>query len=167
MILALFGLFAGIAVASAAMVALAREVYRAAFALLGTIIGVAGLVALIGSPAVASLLVLIYVGGVFVLFVFAILVTDLPPASVFRAGVGARAAAVAAATGFAAVLLVAAVRSPRLTGGGGPAEGAGAGARQIGLSFLTDNLLTFEAVSILLLAGIVAAVVVIRKEIPE
>lgn len=162
--LALFCFFAAATIGFAVVVALAREIFRAAFALLGTLIGVAGLIATLGSPTVAALQILIYVGGVFTLFIFAILVTERPGVSIFRRHRAAALAALVGAALVAALLLAGVARSPALVRS---AAAATITARQIGFSLLTDNLLTFEAVSVLLTAGLVAAVIVIRKELAE
>jgi NADH-quinone oxidoreductase subunit J len=157
--IALFAFFAAITVGFGAVVAFSREVFRAAFALLGTLCGVAGIIALLGASTVAALQILIYVGGVFVLFLFAILVTDRPGTKLLR-----HRTSLTVSAGLGAILVTG------MLIGGFPENSAekmtvtAVTAKQIGVSFLTDNLLTFEAVSVLLLAGLVAAVIVVRKE---
>jgi NADH-quinone oxidoreductase subunit J len=158
--IALFAFFSAVTIGFGAVVAFTREVFRAAFALLGTLCGVAGIIALLGASTVAALQVLIYVGGVFVLFLFAILVTDRGGARLLRSRTTLTVSA-----GIGAILVAGALI------GGFPERSAekmtvvAVTARQIGLSFLTDNLLTFEAVSVLLLAGLAAAVIIVRKEL--
>lgn len=159
---AFFAFFAAMTVGFAVVVAFAREIFRAAFALLGTLCGVAGMIAVMGAPAVAALQVLIYVGGVFVLFLFAILVTDKPKENIFRRDPALTTFAGAAAAIVAAVLVVASAASFESVTHAAPIT-----AHDIGLTLIFDNALLFEAVSILLLAGLAAAVVVIRKELTE
>lgn len=157
MTIALFSFFAAVTIGFGFVVALSREIFRATFGLLGTLCGVAVLIALLGATTVAALQVLIYAGGVFVLFLFAILVTDRPGAGIFRRRKIQTFTAVLLSFGFAAVLLssMTAIRQP-LTA---------VSAMQIGRSLILGNVLVFEAVSVLLLAGLASAIVVMRKEL--
>lgn len=170
--LALFAFFAALAVGFGCVVAFSREIFRAAFGLMGTLVGVAGIVALLGAVTVAAIHIMVYVGGVFVLFLFAILVTERPGRSVLRRSPAASAIAGSLALAITA-LLAAAAFSPALGAAlrAAPADAGAAGAvataRVIGALFMGDSLLLFEAVSILLLAGLAAAVIVMRKELTE
>lgn len=75
MIDVLFIAFALLAVASAFVAATAPRIVHAAFGLLGTFAGVAGLYALLGADFVALAQVIVYVGGILVLLVFGVLLT--------------------------------------------------------------------------------------------
>jgi NAD(P)H-quinone oxidoreductase subunit 6 len=70
-----FAAFAGLAVVSAIMAATAPRIVHAAFALMATFFGVAGLYATLGADFVALAQVIVYVGGILVLLVFGILLT--------------------------------------------------------------------------------------------
>src|SRR5919198_3933048 len=72
---AVFYLIAIITVGSAVMVALSRNIIYSAFSLLGTFMGVAGLYVFLGADFVAAVQVLIYVGGILVLILFAVMLT--------------------------------------------------------------------------------------------
>src|SRR5262245_63799050 len=63
-------------VASAAGVALSRNILYAGFSLLGTLGGVAGLYLYLGADFVGIAQLLIYVGGILVLILFAVLLTN-------------------------------------------------------------------------------------------
>jgi len=157
MTIALFSFFGAATIGFAFVVALSREVFRAAFGLLGTLCGVAVMIALLGATTVAALQILIYAGGVFVLFLFAILVTDKPGTRIFRRRPLQTLAAVALSSAFASLLISSLTDVPQpLTG---------VSAMQIGRELIFGNVLVFEAVSVLLLAGLAAAIVVMRKEI--
>lgn len=161
--LALFSFFAAVTIGFGCVVAFSREIFRAAFALMGCLIGVAGLTAMLGAVSVAAIHIMIYVGGIFVLFLFAILVTERPGQTVFRRRTIASLLAGLLALAIV-VLLVIAAFSPAL---GAPTPGPefAVTARTIGGLFMGNALLLFEAVSVLLLAGLAAAVVVMRKEL--
>src|SRR5436853_7938138 len=70
-----FYLVALLVVASAAMVAFSRNIIYSAFSLLGTFMGVAGIYIFLGADFVAAVQVLIYVGGILVLILFAVMLT--------------------------------------------------------------------------------------------
>ena len=72
---AVFYLIAIITVGSAAMVAFSRNIIYSAFSLLGTFMGVAGIYIFLGADFVAAVQVLIYVGGILVLILFAVMLT--------------------------------------------------------------------------------------------
>ena len=72
---AIFYLVAVVTVASAAMVAFSRNIIHSAFSLLGTFAGVAGLYVFLGADFVAGVQVLVYVGGILVLILFAVMLT--------------------------------------------------------------------------------------------
>ena len=72
---AVFYLIALITVGSAAMVAFSRNIIYSAFSLLGTFMGVAGIYIFLGADFVAAVQVLIYVGGILVLILFAVMLT--------------------------------------------------------------------------------------------
>jgi len=111
------------AVGASVGVAMSRNIVRSAFSLLASLLGVAGLYALAGADFLAGIQLLIYVGGILVLILFAVMLTH-------------RIADVklsnASAPGFLAVLVVVlvlvvlamAVRATAWTGAGAGAGGA-------------------------------------------
>ncbi|MGH7809150.1 MAG: NADH-quinone oxidoreductase subunit J family protein, partial [Candidatus Binatia bacterium] len=72
---AVFYLIALLTVGSAGMVAFSRNIIYSAFSLLGTFMGVAGIYVFLGADFVAAVQVLIYVGGILVLILFAVMLT--------------------------------------------------------------------------------------------
>jgi len=72
---AVFYLIAIITVGSAVMVAFSRNIIYSAFSLLGTFGGVAGLYVFLGADFVAAVQLLIYVGGILILILFAVMLT--------------------------------------------------------------------------------------------
>ncbi|MFV1959000.1 MAG: NADH-quinone oxidoreductase subunit J, partial [Planctomycetota bacterium] len=73
---AAFLVVAALTVGSALFAASASRIVHAVFGLMGSFLGVAGLYALLGADFVALAQLLIYVGGILVLLVFAILLTQ-------------------------------------------------------------------------------------------
>lgn len=162
MMIGLLAFFGAVTLGFAVAALLTREVFRAVFSLLGSLCGVAAMIAVMGATTIASLQLLIYVGGIFVLFLFGILVTERPvPGMVFRPGAVVLMVSLLLASGFLVVLGLGVFDL-------GAAEGTRSWhlyAADLGASFVREELLTFEAVSVLLLVGLVAAITVARKEL--
>ena len=71
----IFYVFAGLVVASAALVVLGPNLVHSAFALLATFFGVAVFYVLLGADFLAGAQVLIYVGGILILLLFGVMLT--------------------------------------------------------------------------------------------
>ena len=78
MIQLVFYLFSALSVAGALAVLLTRNVLYAAFFLLLTLLGVAGLFVLASADFLAIAQIMIYVGGVLVLVIFGVMLTNKP-----------------------------------------------------------------------------------------
>ena len=159
---AIFYLLALLTVVSAMIVALSRNLVYSAFALLGTFMGVAGLYAMLAADFVAVIQVMLYIGGILVLILFAVMLThrisDVAvsnrtvgrlPAAVILCGVG-----VAMATCIIEAQWV--ERPDRVVE---PTTFA------IGEAFLGPYVLPIELASVVLLVALIGAVVVSRKEL--
>ena len=70
-----FYLLAALTIGSALIVALSHNLVYSAFALLGAFMGVAGLYALLAADFVAVIQVMLYIGGILVLILFAVMLT--------------------------------------------------------------------------------------------
>lgn len=152
-------------IAGAAGCAFSRNIIYSAWSLLFAFLGVAGLYVMLGAdfPAVAQ--VLIYVGGVLVLILFAIMLTkqigEDPKLTNAHLGLPAGAALAALTIG---TLTWMAVNAPWKIA---PVVSWEPISSALGIAFLTDFLLPFEVASVVLLAALVGAVVIARKEIKE
>lgn len=161
---AIFYLIAAITVVSATVVAFSRNIVYSAFSLLGTFAGVAGMYVFLGADFVAAVQVLIYVGGILVLILFAVMLTHrIADVEITNRAVGSIPALVV--VGILVLLLVETIR-----------ETPWAKAKEIfyvpttsliGDLFLADYLLPFELASLVLLAALIGAVFLSRKEIKE
>lgn len=160
-----FYAFAFMTVAGAAGCAFSRNIIYSAWSLLFAFLGVSGLYIFLGAdfPAVAQ--VLIYVGGILVLILFAIMLTK-------QIGGDPELTNVHIALPMGAVLALAtigtltymAVMAPWNIVPSPSYEPVAAG---LGVAFLTEYLLPFEVASVVLLAALVGSVVIARKEIKE
>lgn len=150
---------AGLAVLGAVWVAVLPNIVRSAFALLATFVGVAGLYVLLAADLVAVVQVMVYVGGILVLMLFAVMLT----ARIDAVNVSNRS--LGAATAVAIVLPAVALLVLAVLGASLP-ERAPAAAEPttavIGAALLGPYVLPFEAVSLLLLAALLGAVALSR-----
>jgi NADH-quinone oxidoreductase subunit J len=159
--LGIFYLVAAFTVWAAAVVVLGRNIVRAAVALIFSFCGVAALYVLLDAEFLAAVQVLIYVGGITILLLFAIMLTTRISSATTRvindqvalSGVAAAGllAGLIYATSRGIVALMAPPNFPETT-------------PFLGRVLLTTYALPFEAVSILLLAGMVGAIILARKE---
>jgi NADH:ubiquinone oxidoreductase subunit 6 (subunit J) len=161
---AVFYLIAIITVGSAAVVAFSQNIIYSAFSLLGTFAGVAGLYVFLGADFVAGVQVLIYVGGILVLILFAVMLTH----RITDVEITNRAAGRLPGLLIVGVFLVILIQTIRETPWVRVKEVAyQPTTAEIGDLFLENYLLPFELASLVLLAAMIGAVVLSRKEIKE
>ncbi|HYA28164.1 MAG TPA: NADH-quinone oxidoreductase subunit J [Acidobacteriota bacterium] len=161
---AVFYLIALITVGSAGMVAFSRNIIYSAFSLLGTFMGVAGLYVFLGADFVAAVQLLIYVGGILVLILFAVMLTHrITDVEVTNRAAGRIPALVV--IGVLVYFLIETVRQTPWVKA--KAVVYAATTATIGDAFLYDYLLPFELASLVLLGAMIGAVVLSRKEIKE
>jgi NADH-quinone oxidoreductase subunit J len=162
--LALFALFAVFTLGSAVMVILSRSAITSAMSLVSTFFFLAGLYVLLLAHTIAVLQVLVYAGAIMVLFLFVIMLlslTDKEPGDPFSLG---RLVGGLSAVAVLAFLGMAIFRYQASSGAAMPAPEFGT-LKLLGQALYTQYLLPFEAVSLLLLAAIVGAVVVAKPRI--
>ena len=161
---AVFYLIGLITVVSAGMVALSRNIIYSAFSLLGTFMGVAGLYVFLGADFVAAVQVLIYVGGILVLILFAVMLTH----RITDVEITNRAAGRVPALLVIGVLIFLLIQTVKETPWVKAKEVVyAATTAKIGDAFLYEYLLPFELASLVLLGAMIGAVVLSRKEIKE
>jgi NADH:ubiquinone oxidoreductase subunit 6 (subunit J) len=159
-----FYLIAAVTVGSGMIVAFSRNIIYSAFSLLGTFMGVAGLYVFLGADFVAGVQVLIYVGGILVLILFAVMLTHrITDVEITNRAAG-RIPALIVVGIFIAVLAQTVRATPWAKAKEFLYEPT---TRKIGDLFLDEYLLPFELASLVLLAAMIGAVVLSRKEIKE
>jgi NAD(P)H-quinone oxidoreductase subunit 6 len=160
----IFYLVAAVTVGSAAMVAFSRNIIYSAFSLLGAFAGVAGIYVFLGADFVAAIQLLIYVGGILVLILFAVMLTH----RITDVKITNRAAGKIPALAIVGVLIGLLVQTIRQTPWAKAKEVLYTPtSAKIGDMFLQEYLLPFELASLVLLAALIGAVVLARKEIRE
>ncbi|BAS58661.1 MULTISPECIES: NADH-quinone oxidoreductase subunit J [Leptolyngbya] len=157
-----FAILAAMMIGSAIGVVLLENVVYSAFLLGGVFISIAGLYLLLNADFVAAAQVLIYVGAVNVLILFAIMLVNKREAFQPIAKSWIRRAATAlVCAGIFALLSAMVLTTPWAISTAVPIESS---IITIGLHFFTDFLLPFELASILLLMALVGAIVLARRE---
>jgi NADH-quinone oxidoreductase subunit J len=160
--LGVFYLLAAVTVGSALGVAFSGSIVYSAFALMGTLLGVAATFVLLGADFLGVVQLLVYVGGILVLMLFAVMLTHrISDVNVSNRAVGRLPAL--ALIGVVFVWMLQAAR--RATWVVHPPDAPAPTTYGIGHAFLTDYVLPFEVASIVLLAALVGAIVVSRKEV--
>lgn len=158
----LFYVFAAIAVLSALVVIGQRNPTYSAFALIVTLCSLSVIFALLGSPFIAVLQVIVYAGAIMVLFLFVLMLLNVKSEedAPGRGGRTLRGVALALVT-----LLVLEAGAVLLRWEPAPAAGFDASTRKMAaVLFSAHFLYVFEATSILILAALVGAVALARKE---
>ena len=160
--LVVFYLLAAVTVGSALGVALSRSIVYSAFSLMGALLGVAAMFVLLGADFLGVVQLLVYVGGILVLTLSAVMLTHrISDVNVSNRAVGRGAGLIA--VGIVAVWMIQVARQAvwvmKVPGEAAPTTYG------IGHAFLTDFVLPFEVASIVLLAALVGAIVVSRKEV--
>ena len=155
-----FSVVALLGTVAAVRLVTARNVVHAALYLVVSLTTVAVAYLLLGAEFAAWVQILIYVGAIVILFLFGLMLTKAPigrevldnQSRGLAAGIG-----LATFAGLAALLLGAFGGEP----GGGTAVATTA---DIGAALFRDYVLPFEAISFLLLAALIGAIVLSRKD---
>jgi NADH-quinone oxidoreductase subunit J len=173
------------------MVCFSRNIVHAAFALLVTFFGVAGIYVLLSADFLAVSQILIYVGGILVLLVFGVMLTNRVTNIDLRSALSARIPAFIICGALLAMLISFLTsghwikydempwkRSPwnksaieqTIAPLQGTAtelvnqQGSQGTSAEIGKLLMTDYLLPFEVLSVILLVALIGAVMMVRKD---
>jgi NAD(P)H-quinone oxidoreductase subunit 6 len=153
----------------------ARNILHAAFSLCLTFLGVGAIYVYLHADFVAAVQLIVYVGGILVLIMFAIMFSSnvVEDTAEHRRGyLAIGAGALTAAAIFFAIFLITQrlegplsevnkhARAPYV-----PTVSVAPGQTGIGHYLMGQYLLPFEVASVLLLAALVGAVVIVRKEL--
>lgn len=157
-----FNLVAVLVVVSAFWVVTARNLVHSAVALMGTLFGVAGLYVFLYADFLAATQVVIYVGGILVLIIFGVMLTQkIATAVVIQSSMPNRFLAAVVVFFLFIGLSSLMFRTPWHRGELVETTGTVA---TIGTSLLTRYLLHFEVASILLLVALLGAAYLSRRE---
>jgi NADH-quinone oxidoreductase subunit J len=155
-----FLLLAGVMLGAALLVVLGRDIIRSALWLILSFAALAGIYGLLGSFFLAISQVLVYVGAIAVLVLFAVMITQTkrgPARLVFNRQWWAG--------GLAAIVLVGLLLTTiMLTDWDTTAQVQAAEARDIALTLFDDYMFAFLVLGVLLLAGVVGGLYLAKRD---
>ncbi len=157
-----FYVFALITLVSAGVVVFSRNIVYAAFALLFTFFGVAALYVLLHADFLAVTQVLIYVGGILVLLLFGVMLTNNVISVEIRTGTVQTIPAliiVAIVAGTLAGLSYATWKGVGAPSAAGPQTTTGT----LGQMLMTSYVIPFEIASVVLLVALIGAAMTARR----
>lgn len=159
-----FLLFAAASVIAALTVVLARNPVHCALALMVCFLQISAIFVLLDAPLLAVIQIFVYVGAIMVLFLFVIMMIDVREAvsQRFLPGGNLPALAMLVLLGVEMIMLV--LWSDRFSATERVAMPTGGDVRQLSTTLFADYLLPFEVASVILLAALVGAIVLARKE---
>lgn len=157
-----FYLFAFITLVAACVVVFSKNIVHSAFSLLFAFFGVAGLYVLLMADFLAVTQLVIYVGGILVLVIFGVMLTNKVIDVQIKTGtVQVLPAIVVVGALTATLLIVFSATDWKLIPQPKEIERTGA---IIGEQFLTTYVLPFEIASVVLLVALIGAAMIARRE---
>jgi NADH-quinone oxidoreductase subunit J len=157
----IFLLLAGVMLGAALLVVVGRDIIRSALWLVLSFAGLAGIYGLLGNGFMAITQVLVYIGAISVLILFAVMITSSkrgPVKLVFQRQwwAGAIAAVVVVGLLVLTIMLTAfPLAQDRITG---------VSAEAIALNLFEDYLFAFEALGVLLLAAVIGGLYLAHRD---
>lgn len=159
------GILTVMAIAGALISVSNKNILHAIFGLGLSLVGIAGLFLYLGSPFVAVMEILIYVGGITITMIFAVMLTSMTLSAEKTPFSRWLFAAIPALAFFSVMAFF--IYSEFGAGGSGDAISLNPSAwaiERIGELLLTKYNLVFETLSVILLLAIVGAIVIARRE---
>jgi NADH-quinone oxidoreductase subunit J len=157
---ALFWVLAAVMVGAGLLVVTMRDIIRCGLAMIVCFGALAGIYVLIGAPLIGATQVIVYIGAISVLILFAIMLTqtkDAPARLVFQTQAGPAAI-------LSVVLAVLIALAISATDWGAATHRARISTSTLSGVLFNDFVLPFEVVSVLLLAAVVGAVFLAKRE---
>ena len=156
----IFYLFAAVTVISAFFVVTTRNIVHSAFFLLFTFFGVAGIYVLLGADFVAIVQLIVYVGGILILLIFGVMLTNKITNVQIKTGTMQMLPAAIGVGLFAGLLLSTVINTSWKVI---PTKVPLPGANTIGLVLLQEYVIVFELLGIILLIALLGAASIARR----
>lgn len=159
-----FYVFALLIVSSAIVVVMSRNIMYAAFGLMFTFFGVAGLYVMLNADFVAITQVMVYIGGILILIIFGvILTTNIAGVEIQEGPTGKFRMTIASLITLIlfVVLLITYLNAEFIVGNVQFGEST---LEILGVSLMTKYLLPFEVAAVLLLIALVGAALIARRK---
>ena len=161
--LIIFNIFILLSIIPSFWVAFSSDIVHAAFSLLFTFFGVAGLYVLLGADFIGVVQVIIYIGGILVLIIFGVMMTERGKMLRLTVQLPGRIFAAILSLIILVGLVLAIIRTPWPIVPSPAAPGPTSAA--MGELILSKYLIPFEVVALLLLASLVGAVLIVRRSV--
>jgi NADH-quinone oxidoreductase subunit J len=156
----IFYLFAAVTLISAFFVVTTRNIVHSAFFLLFTFFGVAGIYVLLGADFVAIVQLIVYVGGILILLIFGVMLTNKITNVQIKTGTMQMLPAAIGVGLFAGLLLSSAFNTNwKVLPVNVPLPDAGT----IGTLLLQEYVIVFELLGIILLIALLGAASIARR----
>lgn len=156
-----FLMLAGGMLGSALLVVVGRDIIRSGLFMVAAFAALAGLYALMGATLVAAAQVLVYLGAISVLILFAIMLTQSKTGPVRLVFHHQAWAAALAAVGLGVLLIISVVFTDWP---GAVAEPIVQTASDVARALFSDYVLAFEVISVLLLAAVIGGIFLARRD---
>ncbi|OGU77714.1 MAG: NADH-quinone oxidoreductase subunit J [Stygiobacter sp. RIFOXYC12_FULL_38_8] len=157
----MFYIFAAITLVSAWFVVTTRNVIYSAFFLLFTFFGVAGIYVLLAADFIAVVQIMVYVGGILILLLFGVMLTNTITNVDIRTGASnLLPASIATGILMGAVVSVMWYTEWKIQ----PTAAPNTTIKELGRLLLTDYVLVFELLGLLLLVALIGAASIARRE---
>jgi NADH-quinone oxidoreductase subunit J len=160
-----FYLLAGLAVLSGIVVITRRNPVHSALALIVTLLSLAGLYLMLYAPFVAGVQIILYAGGIMVLFLFVIMLVNLERNQREEQFNKQWLVGLVAAVALGALFVIVYVKGTALFPGHVQQIPEGENTQSIAVLLYRDYMFAFEIASLLLLVAIIGAVVMAKKRI--
>jgi len=160
-----FYLLAAMAIISAILVITRKNAVHSALALIVTLLSLAGLYLMLYAPFVAGVQIVLYAGGIMVLFLFVIMLVNIDKAAKEETFNHQWHIGILASLVLGAMFVFVYVKGKMIFLGTPLLMPEQTNTQQIGLQLFGQYLLPFEIASLLLLVAIVGAVVMAKKRI--
>ncbi len=160
-----FYLLSAIAVISALMVILRRNPVHSAISLIFTLLSLAGLYLMLYAPFVAGVQIILYVGGIMVLFLFVIMLVNIDRTLIEEQFNKQWLVALLVTLALGALFVVVYLKGSTMFPTHAAVLPERSNTQEIGILLYRNYLLPFEIASLLLLVAIVGAVVMAKKRI--
>jgi NADH-quinone oxidoreductase subunit J len=160
-----FYLLATLAIVSAILVITRKNAVHSALSLIVTLLSLAGLYLMLYAPFVAGVQIVLYAGGIMVLFLFVIMLVNLDRAAKEEQFNHQWHIGILASLVLGGLFLFVYMKGKAIFPANAVTMNEPTNTQQVGLALFQSYLLPFEIASLLLLVAIVGAVVMAKKRI--
>ena len=160
-----FYLLSGLAIGSGVLVITRKNPVHSALALILTLLSLSGLYLMLYAPFVAGVQIILYVGGIMVLFLFVIMLVNLERAEKERQFNQQWIAGMAAALALGVLFVLIYTQGSNLFAQPIVALPETENTQRVGVMLYSNYMFPFEIASLLLLVAMIGAVVMAKKRI--